>query len=61
MLLGTFVDQVVHDIDFTDEAIVQCNVPIVKMFFLGDGNLQLITNKFWYEYLMYCSWTQFCV
>ena len=46
MLLGTFVDQVVHDIDFTDEAIVQCNVPIVKMFFLGDGNLQLITNKF---------------
>ena len=33
MLLGTFVDKVVKDIDFTDEAIVQCNVPIVKMFF----------------------------
>ena len=33
MLLGTSVDKVVQDIDFTDEAIVQCNVPIVKMFF----------------------------
>ena len=32
---------------FTDEIIVQCFVPAVKiLLFVGAGNLQVITNKF---------------
>ena len=30
-LLGTFSDRVTSDIDFTDEAIVQCDVTVVKI------------------------------
>ena len=33
MLLGAFPDKVTPDIDFIDEAVVQCyNVPVVKIF-----------------------------
>ena len=28
---GTFPDKVTPDIDFTDEAVVQCDVPVVKI------------------------------
>ena len=28
---GAFPDKVTPDIDFTDEAVVQCDVPVVKM------------------------------
>ena len=28
---GTFPDNVTRDIDFTDEAVVQCDVPVVKI------------------------------
>ena len=28
---GAFPDKVTHDIDFTDEAVVQCDVPVVKI------------------------------
>ena len=28
---GTFSDKVTPDIGFTDEAVVQCNVPVVKL------------------------------
>ena len=31
MLPGTFLDRVTPDIDLTDEAVVQCDVPVVKM------------------------------
>ena len=50
MLLGTFPDTVTPDIDFTDEAIVQWHSSC-KNAFVGAGNLQIITNKFWCEYL----------
>ena len=31
MLPGVFPDKVTSDIDFTDEAVVQCDVPVVKI------------------------------
>ena len=31
MLPGAFLDRVAPDIDLTDEAVVQCDVPVVKM------------------------------
>ena len=30
---GTFPDQVTPGIDFTDEAVVQCDVPVKKKYF----------------------------
>ena len=30
---GTFPDKVIPGIGFTDESIVQCDVPVVKIFF----------------------------
>ena len=38
---------------FTDEAVIQWDIPIVNSL-SGNGNLQVITNKFYSEYLMYC-------
>ena len=32
MLPGAFADKVTPDIDFTDEAVVQCDVPVIKIF-----------------------------
>ena len=29
---GAFPNKVTTDIDFTDEAVTQCNVPVVKIF-----------------------------
>ena len=46
MLPGAFSDKVNLDIDFIDEAVVQCYVPVVKNTFVGVGNLQMITSKF---------------
>ena len=46
MLLGAFLNKMTFAIDFTDEAVVQYDVPVVKILFLGDGNLEIITNKF---------------
>ena len=50
---GAFPDKVTRDIDFTDEEVVQCDVSDVKIktTFLGTGNLQMTTKKFWFEYL----------
>ena len=31
MLPGTFTDKITPHIDFTDEAVVQCDVPVVKI------------------------------
>ena len=31
MLPGTFLDKMTRDINFTDEAVVQCDVPVVKI------------------------------
>ena len=31
MLPGAFSDKVILDIDFTDEVVVQCGVPVVKI------------------------------
>ena len=30
---GTFPDKVTPDIDFTDEVVVQCDIPVVKILF----------------------------
>ena len=46
MLPGAFPDKVTLDTDFTDEAVVHCDVPFVK-----------ILSK----YLMYCLYIQFYV
>ena len=46
MLPGAFPDKVTPDTDFTDEAVVHCDVPVVK-----------ILSK----YLMYCLWIQLYV
>ena len=31
MLPGTFPEKITPDIDFTDEAIVQCDIPVIKI------------------------------
>ena len=31
MLPGAFSDKVIPDIDFTDEVVVQCDAPVVKI------------------------------
>ena len=67
MLPGAFLDKVTPKIVFTDEAVVQCDVPVKKNTFEGAGNLQMITNKSWYKHLWhvdliyYCFRTHFCV
>ena len=45
MIPGAFPDKVTSDIDLTDEAIVQCDVPKINRQ-VSDGTLQMITNKF---------------
>ena len=55
MLPGTFPDKVAHDTDCTDEAVVWCDVPVVEIFHRWLC-LQMITNKYWCEYLTYCFW-----
>ena len=42
---GAFSGKVIPDIDFTDEVVVQCDVPDG----VGMGNIQMIANKFWCE------------
>ena len=64
MLPGAFSENFTSDIDFTDEAVVQCDVPVVKMLLR-----MLVINKLsqinfavnTYGGLMYCLWTQFYV
>ena len=65
MLPGAFTDKFTPDIDFIDEAVVQCyDAPVVKVLFqllviyeLSQVNFHVNT----YEGLMYCFWTQSCV
>ena len=63
MLPGEFLDKVTFDIDFTDEAVVQCDVPVNKNSFVGDANFQMINDHkhilIWI--LMYSFWTQSCL
>ena len=33
MLPGEFPDKITHDTDFSDEAVVQCDVPVVELLF----------------------------
>ena len=44
MLPGAFPDKVTPDINFTDEAVVQCSS--CTNAFVSGGNLRMITNKF---------------
>ena len=53
ILLGAFPDKVTLDIDFTNEAVVQCNVPGVKKTVVGDGHLQ--SNHKWIFILILLS------
>ena len=46
MVPGTFSDKATPDIDFTDEAVVKCNVPVVKNVFADNGNKQIIKINF---------------
>ena len=39
-----FPDKVTPDIDFKDELVVQCYAPVVKIFFVGAGNLQMMND-----------------
>ena len=45
-LPDTFPEKVIPGINFMDEAVVQCYVPVVKLLFVGVGNLQMIISKF---------------
>ena len=56
---GEFPDKVTPDTDFTDIAVVSSMwFSSSKNTFVGDGDLLMITNKCWCEYLMHCFWTQ---
>ena len=57
-LLGIFSDEVISNTDFTDEAVVPNDVPVVKTL-SDDGDIQIITNKFWWEYITSVSETNF--
>ena len=46
MLPGAFPEKVISDVDFTDEAVVQCDFPVIKTSLVEASNLQMITNKF---------------
>ena len=46
MLPEPFPDKVTPNIGFADETIVQRDVLLEKKNFVGDGNLERITNKF---------------
>ena len=61
MLPRAFLNQLTPDIDFTGEAVVQCDNAVVKIPFLGGIGLEMIVTKLWWEYLMNSFWTQFCV
>ena len=50
MLPEPFPDEVTHNIGFSDETVVQGDVLLEKKNFVGDGNLEGITNKFQCEY-----------
>ena len=39
MLPSVFSGKIIPNIDFTDKAVVQCDVPVVKITFVGAGNL----------------------
>lgn len=41
-----FSDKVTTDNDFTDEAVLQSNLPAVKNTFANDGDKQVLANKF---------------
>ena len=45
MLPGVFPDKVTPDIVFADEAVAQCDIPVIRIPFVGADNLQIITNK----------------
>ena len=51
MLLGAFPDNVTSDIDFTDEAVVQCDVPVVKILLQVLVIYKRSQTEFWCEYL----------
>ena len=46
MLPGTFPDKFTPEIDFTNETVVQCDVPVVKILLLGVGILQILKINF---------------
>ena len=65
---GAFPDKVTPDIDFTDETVVQCDVPVVKILLqvlVIYKWLQInfeVNTYIWHGGLMYYGfWTQFCV
>ena len=55
MLPGVFQDKITPVIDYADKAVDQCDVRVVKILFVGAGNLHMITNKIWCEYLCIVS------
>ena len=46
MLPGASADKVTPDNDFTDQAVVQCGILVLKHPLVGDGNLHMIKNTF---------------
>ena len=53
-----FSDKVTPAVDFTDDAVVQCefDVPVVKYTSRDGVEILMIANKFWCECVTYCSW-----
>ena len=58
---GAFPYKVTPDIDFTDEVVVQCDVPDVKVVLVIYKWSQINFGVNTYGWLMYCFWTQFCL
>ena len=59
MLPREVPDKVTPDIDFIDEALVQCyDVPVLKILYEWP---QVSFDVNAYGALMFCFWTQFCV
>ena len=58
---GAFPYKVTPDIDFTDEVVVQCDVPDVKVVLVIYKWSQINFGVNTYGWLMYCFWTQFCI
>ena len=48
-----FADKVTPDIDFTDEAVVWCDVPVLKIFLKVMAIPKRSQPIFWYECLRY--------
>lgn len=44
------ISRIISDKNFVEKPVVQYDVPVVKLFSVDDGNIQMVANKFLCEY-----------